>query len=160
MTEDKAADSKNKTDIRERFSVRWIALGAAVIMIALLGAENMVWQFVSTDTRAFLQKAVVAAASPDLTQEQKNSLRTETLKRLAIPPVIGLALGILAAAVLSGFIAGIRSQSLWSGPVASVSGVLIAFIISGAISVSAMVAALFFALLALPGTVLAKYFYN
>ena len=145
---------------KERFSVRWMALGAAVIMVALLGAENLIWQVVSSDTKQFLQKSVATVTSTKLSDEQKDTLRAETLKRLATPPVIGIAIAVLLAAVMAGFVAGVRSDSLWSGVVASVSGVVVAFIISGAISISAMVAALVFGLLALPGTVLSKKIFS
>ena len=140
----------------DKLSVRWMALGAVVILLTLLGSEKLVWNLVSSDTRQFLNHSLALVATSNITPEQKENIRRETVERLAVFPVMALGVTVLFMAVVAGFISKMHSTSVWSGFIAGISGAIVAFIVSGAMSGGAFIAVLIFGFLALAGSFLSN----
>ncbi|MBN2528620.1 MAG: hypothetical protein JXR76_19680 [Deltaproteobacteria bacterium] len=136
----------------DRFNVRFIALGAFIIFLVLFGAEKLVWKLVDSSTRSFLSDAIERVSAPNITSEQKDAIRKETLHRLAVPSIIVVGALVLLAPLGVGLLLGCQSKSLLSAPIAVLTGYIVTLAISQAVSLGALLIGVLYAVISILGS--------
>lgn len=152
--------SKNESSIQDKFNIRFIALGAFVIFLSLFGGEKLVWKLVDPATQQFLNDSLQQVGSPDISDEQKEAIRSETISRLSTPAIIGVGISLLLVPFFVGMLLGFKSQALLNAPIAVLLGIWVTFAVIQAVSLGSLVASLAFAGLSVPGTLIAKKIQN
>lgn len=152
MTVEQSEKSGRRENPFGKLNVRWIALGALIAFVSLKGGEIAAMRFVDEETRLYVEEKSVAVAANEVGDEEKERIRAEVIKRFSTPAVIIVALMVLLVLPFcTGILMGIRTESLWSAPVACFSGSMVALISSGALSVSGLLLASTLSLISFPG---------
>jgi hypothetical protein len=140
----------------DRFNIRFIALGAFFIFLSLFGAEKLIWNVVGDDSRAFFSEAISRISQVEIDAEEKDAIRQETLTRLSIPPVWGIAFVVIIAPFGVGMLVGLRSLSHISAFLAVLLGAWITLAMTQSFSVIALIASLLYSSLGIPGSITVK----
>lgn len=133
------------------YNVRFIALGAFFIFLTLYGGEKLVWVVAKPDTQLFLQNAIEQVSTQNITKEQKEEIRSETLKRFSQPSIIGIAIFVLLAPIGIGFLLAGQARAIWNAPIAVACGMVITLAAAQAFSIGALLGVLIYASLSIPG---------
>ncbi|MBN2716226.1 MAG: hypothetical protein JXX14_10255 [Deltaproteobacteria bacterium] len=128
----------------ERFNIRFMALGAFLIFLVLTAAEWLVWRLVDENTQSFFYESIARVSASDITAEEKDAIRAETLQRLAVPSILGLGAIVFIAPFGVGMLVGKYSRSYFSAPLAVVLGGIVTLIASKTFSLGAIVACLLY----------------
>lgn len=140
----------------DRINVRFIALGAFIIFLSLFGAEKLIWKVVGDDSRAFFDRAISRVSEVEIDADEKDAIRQETLSRLSIPPVWGIALAVVIAPFGVGMLVGLRSISPVSAFLAVLLGTWVTLAMAHSFSGVALVASLLYSAIGIPGSITVK----
>ncbi len=146
----------SRTPELDRFNVRFIALGAFIIFISLFGAEKLIWKVVGDDSRAFFERAISRVSQVEIDADEKDAIRQETLSRLSIPPVWGIAVAVMIAPLAVGMLVGLRSRSLVSAFLAVLLGTWVTLAMTHSFSGLALLTSLLYSAIGILGGVAVK----
>jgi hypothetical protein len=137
----------------DRFNIRYIAFGGLLIFLTLFAAEKLIWKAVSDDSRTFFNQAISRVSAVDISPDEKDAIRLETLQRLSVPPVLGIGVFVLIAPLGVGILVGWRSRSHFSAFWSVLLGSWVALATSQSFSFGAIVASLLYASVSIPGSI-------
>lgn len=147
------------TSAVERYSIRWIALGAFFIFMVIFGAERMVLSIVNSEpeTERFFSEAQAMVASGNISDEEKAQLRQETLFRLNKPAVWAIGAAIAFSPFLVGLFLGFFTGILKNAPIGCFTGVFAAMILLGStFSIGMIVGGVIFSIEGFLGSLLGR----